>query len=107
MELEAKFNFAQNYQFKRLVRKIGRYTLDFENKVFELPLKTRKYQIISSENEVQNYDNQQFSLEIETYSQDVLSEDESNKSLLQLYLGFKFTTWEDVDRFIELYGKCK
>ncbi|CAG8829271.1 6250_t:CDS:2, partial [Racocetra persica] len=67
----------------------------FENKAIELLLETCEHQIISSKDEVQDGDNQQFNLENETYSQDVLSKNESNEDLLRLYLGLIFTTWED------------
>ncbi|CAG8514352.1 13898_t:CDS:2 [Dentiscutata heterogama] len=83
MELEAEFNFAQNYQFKsNSMMELGfdfslaqNQDFRFENKAFELPLDICEHQIISSE--------------------DVLSEDESNKGLLRLYIGLIFTAWED------------
>ncbi|CAG8725183.1 9737_t:CDS:2, partial [Cetraspora pellucida] len=38
-------------------------------------------------------------------SNDISSDDESQENLLQLYVGLPFNTWEEVDSFVESYGK--
>ncbi|CAG8812906.1 5729_t:CDS:10, partial [Cetraspora pellucida] len=40
-------------------------------------------------------------------SNDISSDDESQENLLQLYVGLPFNTWEEVDSFVESYGKSK
>ncbi|CAG8792295.1 20189_t:CDS:2, partial [Dentiscutata erythropus] len=36
-----------------------------------------------------------------------LDNNKSRKDTLQLYIGHSFNKWEEVDKFLELFGKCK
>ncbi|CAG8676923.1 7231_t:CDS:2, partial [Cetraspora pellucida] len=48
-----------------------------------------------------------FGSENENNLQDSFSDDESHQSSPQLYVGLTLSSWEEVDNFVELYGKNK
>ncbi|CAG8707658.1 28412_t:CDS:2, partial [Racocetra persica] len=66
-----------------------------ENDAVDLTLEIDESQFFNSENEEENETNS---------SQDDLN---SEKSQLQLHIGFTFDTWKEVDKFLESYRKFK
>ncbi|CAG8645206.1 15146_t:CDS:10 [Dentiscutata erythropus] len=80
-------NLASNQGFESL-----------ENEPNDLLLEM-DYQIVDSDD-----GSSTINLENETSSH---NNEESCKDTLQLYIGRSFNEWEEVDKFLELFGKCK